>query len=88
MDEVTIDNEERHLLRGMFRLIAVAAMVYFGWKFFEAKRDEFMGLTESEAKTKLKEMLVPRLGEEAADQVVEQVVPKLRAKGILQPDPV
>ncbi len=87
MDEVTIENEERHPLRGMFRLIAVAALVYFGWKLFEAKRDEFMGLTESEAKTKLKEMLVPRLGEEAADQVVEQVVPKLRAKGILQPDP-
>jgi len=88
MDEVTIENEERHPLRGMFRLIAVAALVYFGWRLFESKRDEFMGLTESEAKAKLREMLEPRLGEEAADQIVEQVIPKLRAKGILQPDPV
>jgi hypothetical protein len=87
MDEVDNEHEERHPMRGMFRLIAVAALVYFGWKFFESKRDEFMGLTESEAKAKLRQMLVPKLGEEATDQIVEQVVPKLREKGILQPDP-
>lgn len=87
MDEVDNENKERNPLRGMFRLIAVAALVYFGWKLFESKRDEFMGLTESEAKAKLMQMLVPRVGEETADQIVEQVVPKLREKGILQPDP-
>ena len=81
-------DEERHPLRKLFRLIVVAAVVYFGWKMFETQRDEFMGLTESEAKAKLREKLIPRLGEETADQIVEQVVPRLRDKGIVQPDPV
>lgn len=83
-----IETKERHPVRGLFRLIAVAAIVYFGWRLFESKREEFMGLTESEAKAKLREKLVPRLGEETADQILEQVVPKLRERGILQPDPV
>ncbi|MGH8946828.1 MAG: hypothetical protein ACRDVL_11870 [Acidimicrobiia bacterium] len=74
-------------MRKLFRLIVVAAIAYFGWKMFESKREEFMGLTESEAKAKLREKLTPRLGEETADQIVEQVVPKLREKGIVQPDP-
>lgn len=87
MDQIDVETKERHPLRAMFRLIALAALVYFGWKLFESKREEFMGLSESEAKAKLKEMLAPRLGEETADQIVEQVVPKLREKGILQPDP-
>lgn len=83
-----IETTERHPLRGLFGLIGLAALAYFGWKLFESKREEFMGLTESEAKAKLKDKLVPRLGEETADQIVDQIVPKLREAGILQPDPV
>lgn len=74
-------------MRKLIKLIIVAAIVYFGWQFFEAKRAEFMGLTESEARAKLREKLTPRLGEETTEQIVDQVVPKLRERGILQPDP-
>lgn len=74
-------------MKSFVRLIGLAALAYFGWKFFESKREEFMGLTESEAKAKLKDKLIPRVGEETAEQIAEQVIPKLREKGILQPDP-
>lgn len=74
-------------MRKLIRLIFVAALVYLGWQLFESKREEFMGLTESEAKTKLREKLIPRVGPDTAEQIVDQVVPKLRERGIVLPDP-
>lgn len=71
----------------LIRLIGLGALVYFGWKFFESQREEFMGLTESEAKAKLVDKLRDKVGEETAGQIADQVVPKLREKGLLQPDP-
>lgn len=74
-------------MKGLVRLAGIAALAYFGWKLFESTREEFMGLTETEAKVKLKDKLAPRVGEETAEQIAEQVIPKLREKGMLQPDP-
>lgn len=74
-------------MKALVRLIGLAALVYFGWQLFESTRKEFMGLTESEARAKLKDKLASRVGEETADQIADQVIPKLREKGMLQPDP-
>lgn len=81
------ETKEGHPVRGLLRVAGVAALVYFGWKLFESKREELMGLTESEARAKLRDKLLPRLGEDTTDQIVDQIVPKLREAGILQPDP-
>ncbi|MBW3667397.1 MAG: hypothetical protein KY394_07360 [Actinobacteria bacterium] len=71
----------------LIRLIGLGALFYFGWKFLESKRDEYMGLTESEAKAKLVGKLKDKVGEETAEQIAEQVIPKLRERGMLRPDP-
>lgn len=74
-------------MKALVRLIGLGALLYFGWKFFESQREEFMGLTESEAKAKMVDRLRDKLGEETAEQIAEQVIPKLRERGMLQPDP-
>jgi hypothetical protein len=80
-------NGGRHPMRTLIRLVGLGALVYLGWKFLESQREEFMGLTESEAKAKLVERLRDKLGKETAEQIAEQVIPKLRDRGMLQPDP-
>jgi arginine exporter protein ArgO len=75
-------------MKAVVRLIGIAALAYFGWKFLESQREEYMGLTESEAKAKMVAKLRDKVGEETAEQIAEQVVPKLRERGMLQPDPV
>ena len=52
------------------------------------KKDEYYGLTESEARTKITERLAKRVGPEKANEVADQVIPLLKDRGVVQPDPV
>jgi hypothetical protein len=51
----------------------------------ERKKD-FYGLTESEARAKFEAKLGPRIGEEKAAAVADQVIPRLKEKGVIRSD--
>lgn len=82
------ETKERHVFRSLFKLAIVAALVGFAVRMAAEKKKEFTGLTESEAREKLEEKLSPRLGDEAAADVAETVVDKLKGRGILAEDPI
>lgn len=51
-----------------------------------SKKAEFAGLSDSEARAKFEQKLGPWIGDEKAAEVADQVVPKLKEAGLLEPD--
>ncbi len=80
--------KERHPLRFLFKFAVFAAIVGFLGKLAAQKKEEFLGLSEGQARLKLHDKLAPRMGEEQASQVVDQIIAKLAEKGIIKPDTV
>lgn len=80
--------KERHLFRRIFRLAVLAGLVGFTAKMVAAKKAEYIGLTESQARIKITEKLSPKLGEVRAVEVADQVVPRLRERGLVVEDPI
>lgn len=80
--------KERHLFRNFFRLAVFAALVGFTARMVAAKKAEYMGLTESEARIKITEKLSPKLGDVRAVEVADQVIPRLRERGLVVEDPI
>ena len=81
-------SKERHPLRFLFKLVVLAAFVYFVARLILLKKDEYYGLTETEARTKITERLEKRVGPEKANEVADQVIPLLKDRGVVKPDPV
>lgn len=84
--EETIDTVERHPLRFLFKLAVFGGLVYVASRVIAQKKGEYMGLTESEARTKFVEKAGPRIGDETAGEIADQVIPKLKEKGFVKPD--
>jgi len=78
--------KERHPFRFLFKLAFFAGLIYLVSRFVAEKKDEYMGLTETEARTKFMEMMGPRVGEENAAEIADQVIPKLKERGLLKSD--
>ena len=85
MDD-SIETVERHPFRFVFKLALFAGLVYLAGRVVAQKKDEYMGLTESEARSKFVEKAGPRIGEETAEEIADQVIPKLKEKGFVKPD--
>lgn len=85
--EEELEKESRPF-RFLFKLTVFAALIYFAGRFMYQKKDEYYGLTESEARGKIKDKLEPRIGQEKADEVANQVVPLLKDRGVVKGDPV
>ena len=81
------EDSERHPFRFLFKLAVLTGLVYVAGRFFTQKKREFAGLTESEAHDKLVEKIGPKFGDEAANEIAGQVIPKLKEKGFIKPDP-
>lgn len=84
-DEV---EKERHPFRFLLKLAFLAAFLFFAAKLIMLKKDEYYGLTETEARTKITERLAKRVGAEKANEVADQVIPLLKDRGVVQPDPM
>jgi len=56
--------------------------------YVNGKKLEYVGLTESEARRKFEEKLAPRVGEQRAAEVADQVIPKLKERGVILDDPI
>lgn len=80
--------KERHPFRFLLKLGFLAAFLFFAAKLIMLKKDEYYGLTESEARTKITERLAKRVGLEKANEVADQVIPLLKDRGVVKPDPV
>ncbi len=63
-------------------------MVGFVVSYLNGKKLEYAGLTESEARRKFEENLTPRVGEERAAEMADQVIPKLKERGVVVDDPI
>ncbi len=86
-DEIQeIEGKERHPFRFLFKLAFYAGLIYLVSRFIAEKKDEYAGLTESEAREKFMEKMGPRIGEDNASEVADQVIPKLRERGLLKAD--
>lgn len=82
------EKKERHVFRKVFRLAVLAGLVGFTAKMVAAKKAEYVGLTESQARVKITEKLSPKLGDIRAAEVAGQVVPRLRERGLVVEDPI
>lgn len=80
--------KERHPLRALVRLAIMAGIIGFVVSFINGKKLEYTGLTESEARRKFEEKLGPKMGEERAAEVADQVIPKLKERGMVVADPI
>lgn len=78
--------KQRRPFRFMFKVLAVGAVIYFTGRILVQKKDEYYGLSESEARAKLRETLGPRIGEDSAAEVADQVIPKLKKRGFVTDD--
>jgi hypothetical protein len=84
----SVEETERHIFRSLFKLALVAVVVGFIARFVASKKQEYTGLTVSEAKAKVEEKLAPRLGDDTASDVADSVVAKLKERGMLVEDPI
>lgn len=75
-----------HPFRFMFKLMVFAGIVAAAGRFLVSKRDEYAGLTESEARARMEAKLSPRFGEEKAEEITNQVVPVLVDRGLVKTD--
>lgn len=80
--------DERHPIRFLVKLVIFLGLLYVAGKFLNDKKNEYSDLTESEARSKFIETVSPRVGEETAEEIADQVIPKLKERGLLKADPM
>ena len=79
--------KKRHPLRFLLKLLVFVGLGAAAARVISAKKGEFKGITESEARAKFEEKLGSKIGEVAASEIADQVIPKLKKKGVIKPDP-
>jgi hypothetical protein len=77
---------ESHAFRTLLKILLVVGIVTAMAKFISDRRKDFYGLTESEARAKFESKLGPIIGEDRAAEVADQVIPRLKESGVLEPD--
>ena len=79
---------ERHPFRFLFKFLLFIGALAAVTKVVASKKKEYYGLTESEARAKFESKLGPRIGEEKASEIADQVIPRLKDSGVIKPDPI
>lgn len=79
---------DRHPIRTLVRVLILFGLAGMAAKVVAAKKKEFFGLTESQAREKFAEKLGPKLGDDKATELADQVIPRLKERGIVRDDPV
>ena len=80
--------KERHPFRFLFKFLFFIGVLAAISKVVATQKKEFYGLTESEARAKFEAKLGPRIGEEKASEIADQVIPRLKDSGVIKPDPM
>ena len=79
---------ERHPFRFLVKFLIFIGILFAASKMLAKKKDEYYGMTESEARSKFETKLGPRIGEDKATEIADQVIPKLKDAGVIKDDPV
>jgi hypothetical protein len=82
-----LEEADRHPIRFLIKLAAFVGLLYAVGRFLAQKKDEYAGLTESEARDKFMDKMAPRVGEDQAAEIADQVIPKLKERGLIKSDP-
>jgi hypothetical protein len=85
--EIEVANE-RHPFRFLMKFVVFVGLLALAAKFLNDKKTEYSDLTESQARDKFVETVGPRVGDDTANEIADQVIPKLKDRGLLKPDPV
>jgi hypothetical protein len=80
--------DERHPIRFLIKVTVFLGLLYAAGKFLNDKKNEYSDLTESEARSKFVETVAPRVGDDTAEEIADQVIPKLKERGLVKPDPM
>ena len=86
MEEIV--EKDSHPFRFMLRFAIFVGILFVIARMLDSKRREFSNLTETEAREKFVDKASAKLGEEQANEIADQVIPKLIEKGLIKPDPV
>lgn len=86
-EEFEVETEGRHPIRFLIKLATFLGLAYVAGRFIAQKKDEYAGLTESEARERLVGKIKPRLGDDTAEEIADQVIPKLKERGFLKDGP-
>lgn len=84
--EVVEAEAERHPIRFMIKFLIFVGILYAAGRLLAQQKDQWMGLTESQARAKMESKLGPRIGEDKASEIAEQVVAALTERGVIKPD--
>jgi len=80
------EERERHPFRFLVKFLLFAGLLAAIARVMASKKAEFAGLSDSEARAKFEQKLGPWIGDEKAAEVADQVVPKLKDAGLLEPN--
>ena len=83
-----VEADERHPFRFMMKLAVFFGVAYATGRFLAQKKSEYADLTESQARDKLMEKMSPKVGEDTAGEIADQVIPKLKDRGFIKADPM
>jgi hypothetical protein len=79
---------DRHPFKFLFKFLLLIGALAAVSRVVASKKKEYYGLTESEARAKFESKLGPRIGEEKASEIADQVIPRLKDSGVIKPDPM
>ena len=77
---------ERHVFRTLFKIALFVGFLVVIARLIAAKKDEFYGISESEARYKVESRLSPRVGDDRAAEIADQVVARLKQAGVVTED--
>lgn len=80
------EGKKRHPFRFLFKLAVFTGLIYALGRFVTERKDEYVGLTESEAREKFVTTMGPKVGDENATEIADQVIPKLKERGLIKSD--
>ena len=81
-------DRERHPIRSLLMVAGFAGLIYTAVKFLAGQKKEYAGLTESQARDRLVEKMAPKVGDDTAGDIADQVIPKLKDRGLIKADPI
>ena len=80
------ETRERHPFRFMLKFLIFVGILYMAGRMLQQKKTEYYGISESEARIKIETKLGPRMGEDKAAELADQIIPKLKEKGVIVAD--
>jgi hypothetical protein len=81
-------SEGSHPIKALIKFLLFIGAVGVLVSYVNGRKLEWVGLTESEARRKFEDKLGPKVGQERAAEVADQVIPRLKERGVFLDDPI